>query len=330
MKKTISEPAELMEMANAFRFSRIILTGYELGIFTVLESKKNAPEIAGTLGTDPRATDRLLNALVAVGLVEKTGDIFSNTAFSTRFLVKDRPGYLSGLGHMINVWKTWSTLTETVRTGKSTALENSIENRGDAWREAFIAAMHARAPQQAREVAVMLNLSEATRMLDVGGGSGAFSFEFIRKNSKMKAVIFDLPSIVPISQKYIDREGFSGSVTTMSGDYLKDGFGKGFDLVLLSAVIHINSPEENVSLIKRCVEAMDSGGQLVILDHIMNDERTVPEVGAIFTLNMLVGTEKGDTYTENEIKTWMKDAGLNEIQRTDSSQGTSIMTGIKK
>src|ERR1039457_4619669 len=102
MKKIISEPAELMEMANAFRFSRIILSGYELGIFTVLESKNNALEIAGTLGTDPHGTDRLLNALVAVGLVDKTGHTFSNTAFSSRFLVRDRPGYLSGLGHMIN------------------------------------------------------------------------------------------------------------------------------------------------------------------------------------------------------------------------------------
>ena len=145
----------------------------------------------------------------------------------------------------------------------------------------------------------------------------------------MKAVVFDLPSIVPITKNYIDQEGFSGSVTTMAGDYLKDDFGKGFDLILLSAVIHINSSEENVSLVKRSVKAMDPGGQLVILDHIMNEERTVPEVGAIFTINMLVGTEKGDTYTESEIKSWMKDAGLQNIQRKDSNQGSSIMTGVK-
>jgi hypothetical protein len=328
MRKPISDPGELMELASAFRVSRIILTGYELGIFTVLENKNTSLEIAGALETDPRATDRLLNALVAVGLIDKTGKTFSNTAFSSRFLVKGHPGFLDGLGHMINTWKTWSTLTGTVHTGRATALENSIEDRGDAWREAFIAAMHARAPQEAREIAGMLDLSTTKRMLDVGGGSGAFSFEFIRKNKNIKAVIFDLPSIVPISQKYIDREGFSGSVTTRPGDYLKDDFGKAYDLIFLSAVVHINSLEENGLLIKRCTAAMNKGGQLVIRDHIMNEERTNPEAGAIFTINMLVGTEKGDTYTENEMRKWMIDAGLKDIRRVDSAQGTSLMIGV--
>ncbi len=329
MKKIISDPAELMEMANAFRISRVILTGYELGIFSILQEARTSSEIAGKSGTDPRATDRLLNALVAIGLVEKNKDKFSNTTFSSKFLVRENPGFLGGLGHMLNIWKTWSTLTESVRTGKSIAIENSIEDRGNEWREAFIAAMHARAPQQAKEVASLLDLSKTTRILDIGGGSGAFSFEFIRKNKKIKAVVFDLPTIVPITQGYIDREGFSGSVTTMAGDYLKDGFGKGYNFIFLSAVIHINSPDENRSLIRRCNAALDKGGQLVILDHIMNDDRTEPKAGAIFALNMLVGTEKGDTYTESEIETWMRDAGLKEIRRADSTQGTSLMIGIK-
>jgi SAM-dependent methyltransferase len=329
MRKVITEPGELMELANAFRVSRIILSGYELGIFTVLEDNKTSREIAGVLETDPRATDRLLNALVAVGVIEKKGEAFSNTLFASRFLVKGQPGYLEGLGHMVNVWKTWNTLTDTVRTGKSTVLASSIENRGDSWREPFIAAMHARAPQQARDIAALLDLSKTKRMLDVGGGSGAFSFEFIKKNRNIKAVIFDLPSIVPISRKYIDREGFTDSVTTMPGDYLNDSFGKGYDLVLLSAVVHINSFDENMSLIKRCAEAMNRGGQLVILDHIMNEERTIPEAGAIFTINMLVGTEKGDTYTESEIGSWITAAGLKEIRRADSPQGNSLVIGIK-
>ena len=329
MKKIISEPSEFMEMANAFRVSRIILTGYELGVFSILQEARTSPEIAGKLDTDTRATDRLLNALVAIGLVDKTRDKFSNTAFSSRFLVRERPGFMGGLGHMLNLWKTWSTLTECVRTGKSVAIETSIEDRGNEWQEAFIAAMHARAPQQAKEVATLLDLSKTTRILDVGGGSGAFSFEFIRKNKKIKAVVFDLPTIVPITQGYIDREGFSGSVTTMAGDYLKDGFGEGYDFIFLSAVIHINSPDENRSLIRRCNAALDKGGQLVVLDHIMNEDRTEPNAGAIFALNMLVGTEKGDTYTESEIEAWMKDAGLKEIRRVDSAQGTSLMIGIK-
>ena len=98
---------------------------------------------------------------------------------------------------------------------------------------------------------------------------------------------------------------------------------------MLSAVIHINSPGENISLITRCCAALDKGGQLVILDHIMNDDRTEPGAGAIFALNMLVGTEKGDTYTETEIGSWLKDAGLVKIKRIDGPKGTSLMIGSK-
>ena len=318
-----------MEMANAFRISRIILTGYELKIFDLLNEKRTSVEVSVKLGTEARATDRFLNALVAIGLIDKSNNLFSNTSFSSRFLVRESPAFLGGMAHLLNIWKTWSTLTECVRTGKSVVLENSIENRGNEWREAFIAAMHARAPQQVKDVASLLDLSKTTHILDVGGGSGAFSFEFIRRNNNIKAVVFDLPSIVPITRGYVDREGFSGSVTTMAGDYLKADFGTGYDLIFLSAIIHINSPDENNSLIRRCSAALDKGGQLVILDHIMNDDRTKPEVGAVFALNMLVGTEKGDTYTESEIKSWMVNAGLKEVKRVDSGQGNSLMICTK-
>ena len=115
----------------------------------------------------------------------------------------------------------------------------------------------------------------------------------------------------------------------MPGDYLKDKFGYDFDLILVSAVIHINSPEENRGLIKKCAESLTPGGQLVILDHIMNDDRTMPAVGAVFALNMLVGTEKGDTYTEQEIKSWMHEAGLKYIRRRDTPQGSNLMIGIR-
>lgn len=115
----------------------------------------------------------------------------------------------------------------------------------------------------------------------------------------------------------------------MAGDYLTDDFGTGYDLIFVSAVIHINSPEENDNLIRKCSNALNRGGQLVILDHFMNDERTEPLAGAIFAINMLVGTLHGDTYTETEVRNWMTQADLKNIIRKDTLQGTSLMIGIK-
>ena len=135
--------------------------------------------------------------------------------------------------------------------------------------------------------------------------------------------------MVTITQRYINREGFSDSVSTLPGDYLKDPFGEGYDMILLSAVVHINSSDENEFLVRKCADALGSGGQLVILDHIMSPYRTEPEAGAVFALNMLVGTKHGDAYTEAEIRKWMADAGFINIERKDTEQGTSIIIGIK-
>ncbi|MFH1159610.1 MAG: class I SAM-dependent methyltransferase, partial [bacterium] len=364
----ITDPAQLLEMANAFRVSRIILTAHELGIFDQLKGQGNTSEkIAQILGTKPRATDRLLNALVSIGLLHKKSGIFQSTGFSEKFLVSDSPAFLSGLSLINHTWKTWSTLTEAVRAGTSVYFEDSINERPEEWQQAFIAAMHRRAGPQAVEVADVLDLSHTTRVLDVGGGSGAFTFEFLKRNPGMMGVVFDLPNIVPLTERFINpspgsspgREekylapgpspqgegniappltppqkgrgvsSFSDRVLIKAGDYLKDDFGSGFDLVFMSAIIHINSPEENRLLIRKGAEALNPGGRLVILDHIMTEDRTEPLVGALFAINMLVGTLHGDTYTKEEIRSWMLDAGLLDVSMITTPGGLQLMTGNK-
>jgi len=189
--------------------------------------------------------------------------------------------------------------------------------------------MHARAGKQAPEVASVIDLKKTHKVLDVGGGSGAFSFAMIRNNPDIEATVFDLPNIIPLTLNYIAISGFSGQVNAIAGDYLADNLGSGYDLVFMSAIIHINSAEENLLLIRKGAEALNPGGQLIILDHIMTDDRTEPFVGAIFALNMLVGTFHGDTYTGNEIESWMKLAGLSETRCQTTPSGIQLFTGLK-
>ena len=217
-----------------------------------------------------------------------------------------------------------------MRTGKPAAdRPDQINDRGEAWLESFIAAMHGRGVAQGRELAALLDLSATKRTLDVGGGSGAFTFGFIEKNPAIEGVIFDLPNVTPITRKYIEKAGLTAKVTTTDGDYHITEFGSGFDLVLMSAIIHINNAEENAALITKGADALNPGGQLVIMDHVMNDERTEPFGGAVFALNMLVGTKHGDTFTEREIGGWMRDAGLRNIRLIVAESGMQMMVGVK-
>jgi len=326
----ITSPDEILKMVNAFRVSRIILTADELGVFDHMQGKGvTSKSVADDLHTSPRATDRLLNALVTLGLITKQEGLFKNTGFSGRFLVKSSPSYLGSLGLANQTWKTWSTLSEAVRMGTTVVMEHSINERTEEWRGSFISAMHARAADQAPEVAGTLDITNCRKILDVGGGSGAFAYAMIRENPQIHAVIFDLPNIIPMTRGYIENSGLASQVTTVTGDYLADSLGNGYDLVLMSAIIHINSPAENQLLIRKGAEALNSGGQLVILDHIMSEDRTEPQTGAVFALNMLVGTFHGDTYTRNEIRSWMLHAGLNEIELKLTPSGIQLMIGKK-
>ncbi|MBA4407721.1 acetylserotonin O-methyltransferase, partial [bacterium] len=201
---------------------------------------------------------------------------------------------------------------------------------GIDWLESFIGAMHYRGIKEAKLTSMLLDLSKVNHMLDVGGGSGAFAMEFIKKNPNMNAVVFDLPNVIPITGRYVAEERMTEKFSFLSGNYLTNDLGNGYDLILLSAIVHINSLEENNMLIKKCYDSLNNGGQIVIKDWVMNEDRTEPAGGAYFALNMLVGTERGDTYTETEMKNWFTNAGIKKIERKDTSFGSSLMIGHKE
>jgi 2-polyprenyl-3-methyl-5-hydroxy-6-metoxy-1,4-benzoquinol methylase len=189
--------------------------------------------------------------------------------------------------------------------------------------------MHWRGSLQAASVVSRLDLSGVSRVLDVGGGSGAYAMAFVQAREGIEAVVFDLPGVIPHTEAYIEEVGLSDKVKTSTGDYLEDDLGGGFDLVFLSAVIHSNSAEENQSLLRKVAGALEPNGQIVISDFIMDEDRTSPAIGTLFSLNMLVATESGDTYTESEVGGWLERAAFYGIKRIGTDFGTSLMVARK-
>ncbi len=324
------KPEEIRQLANSFQQSRILLTAVELDIFSVLDKKMLTPiEVASVIKTDSRATDRLMNALVALGFLRKVHGKFYNAENASQYLVKGKPEFMGGLYHSLGLWHTWSSLTESVKVGTSAA-ERRPSPSGIDWSEAFIAAMHYRGVKEAMILAMLLNLTNVKRMLDVGGGSGTFSMEIVKANPQMTAVVFDLPHILPITKKYVEAENMMDKIELKAGSFLTDDFGNGYDLILLSAIVHMNSYEQNKELIKKCSDSLNPGGQIIIKDWVMKEERTEPEGGTYFALNMLVGTMSGDTFTEKEMREWFSYAGISNVERKGTSFGGDLMIGVKR
>ena len=306
---------DLMNTMRGFQESRVLLAAVELDIFSAVGKGATASEVAGRLQAHPRSTETFLNALVAIGALSKSGDVFRNTPDTARYLVAGSPdNQRPALMHTVHVWKAWTTLTDAVRAGTA-VVPPGVDGRDAEWTQAFIAAMHRGALSAAPAVVETVGAAGVRRLLDLGGGSGAYSIAFAQANPELRAEVLDLDSVVPIAQKHIDEAGLAGRVTTRVGDLLTDEFGAAYDLVLLSAICHMFGPEENQDLLRRSYRALTPGGRVVIRDFVLEPDKTAPKGAALFALNMLVATRTGSTYSEAEYTSWLKGAGFVRVTR---------------
>jgi SAM-dependent methyltransferase len=320
-------PDELAQAIRGFQESRAILTAIELDAFTAVADGASAAEAAAKMGTDPRATDMLLNALAALGLLSKHDGAFHNTPVSMRYFVVGSPDdSRAATMHTANLWHRWSTLTECVREGTAVKRREPREV-DDRWTRPFIAAMHRNARERAPHVVRAVGTEGVRRMLDVGGGSGAYSIAFAQASAGLCAEVLDRPEVLAIAQGHIDRAGLAGRVTTREGDLCADDFGEGFDLVLVSAICHMLGPEENRDLLRRCRRALAPRGRVVVQDFILEDDKTAPKMAALFSLNMLVGTQRGASYNEREYAEWLGEAGFGEVSRIRLPGPSGLMLG---
>ena len=308
----------LMEEIMGFWQIRVILTGAELDLFTLLDgAPSTAGRLAAAAGCDGRALERLCDALAALGFLEKAGDVFSVSGKGA-LLASGRPvSVLPMLLHFNELWSKWSGLTEVVRTGRP--VEKAGGDAGEANRRAFIGAMHAIGLRLSTEIAAAFDASGFRCLLDIGGGSGVYTIAFLKRNPQMTAVLFDLPPVVGMAGQRIAAEGLARRVTLVSGDFYRDDLPSGCDLVLLSAIIHQNDAAGNVELYKKVFRALEPGGSLLIRDFVMDASRTTPVGGALFAVNMLVGTRGGGTYTFEEIRAGLEKAGFAGVERIRES-----------
>jgi predicted O-methyltransferase YrrM len=227
--------------------------------------------------------------------------------------------------HIANLWPRWSTLTDCVRAG--TSVETS--GRDGHWVKTFIAAMDRNAKERAGAVTKAIGSSGTKRMLDLGGGSGAYSIAFARAIPGLKSDILDTSDVIPLAQEYIRKAGLSDRITTRVGDMLRDPLGENYDLILASAICHMFSPEENRELFQRAYDALAPGGQLVVQDFILEASKTAPRAAALFSLNMLVGTRAGSSYSEPEYASWLRSAGFVDVRRVCLPGTNALMIGVR-
>ena len=318
-------PDRLDQMSRGYMPSRCLLTALELDLFTAVGDGANAEQIGAKIHANARAVGMLLNALVSLGLLSKNGNDYKNTPETARFFVQNsKDNHRNGLLHLANIWHSWSTLTDAVRRGTSIFADRDSTPE---WRRNFIDGMQRNAKDRAPLVVKAVGTVGVRRILDLGGGSGAYSIAFAKASPDIQCEILDVPEILPLTEEYVRKAGIASQVRLRPGDMLQDEFGSGYDLIMLNAICHMFSERQNRDIFRRARQALAPQGRLVVQDFILNPDKTGPQHAALFSLNMLVNTESGASYSEPEYTDWMKAAGFAEVRRINLSGPSDLFVG---
>jgi len=312
--------------------ARVLMAANHLNFFNTLgEEALPAEDVASRCGTHPRSTRTLLNACVALDILEKEGDRYRNSAEARESLVRSKPTYMGdGIAHQEDLWQPWGMLHEAVRSNRRVAERSNVE-RGTEVHRNFILAMHNRALQGAAVLAETLDLGGRQQLFDAGGGPGTYSIFLVKRYQGLKAIVFDLPQTVEIAKEIIAEYGMADLVTTHAGDYFKDDFRQGNDVVLLSAILHSMGPERSQLLLQKSFDSLVSGGLVVVHEGLISDDGTSPLRAVLFSLNMLVNTGEGQSYSGAEIIGLMEAVGFVQPRVVDLPRtvGTSLVIATK-
>ena len=323
---------DLLQMLKGFWHSRILFAGQELGVFDFLaQGPKTAAQVAQGLRLDLRGVEILLNALAALELLRKDTERFCVNPAVEDALVAGRPGsQASIIAHHRMMWDSWGHLDETICSGRPWRPPAGSSRTPDSKRvRAFIQGMAEIGQAAARELAGRVDLTHVERVLDVGGGPGTYSIALARRKPTLRATILDLPKPLEVAREYIARSGMQQQVEARKGNALKDDFGSGYDLALVSNLLHSFGPDDNARIVRKSAEALAPQGWLIVNEFALNEDRVSPVSAALFAVNMLANTEQGRTYTVGEIAQWMAEAGLKNIRHEDLLGHSTLTYGQK-
>lgn len=334
MTVAASNPALLMQLALAYRASCVLFTATDFDVFTQLGSgAKTVDEIATQCGATREPMRMVLESCVASGLLIKEGDRFANTPTADEYLVRGRPAFIGdGLKYARDLYPAWGGLTELVRTGAPTMPPETILGDDKAKTRAFVLAMHERARGIGSVLPHDIDLSGRRRLLDVGGGPGTYSMALVGKTPGLTSTVLDRPGVLEVTRELVAEHGFSDRVTLLPGDYLQTPFGDGYDVALLSGMMHRETEANARLLLQKAYDALNPGGLVIVSDVFFDDDRkTTPPFALSFALNMMLTSDHGSAHAKTEMQRWMEEAGFTGVVVRDMPKPNphSLVIGTK-
>ncbi|MBV9160811.1 MAG: hypothetical protein JO281_04465 [Pseudonocardiales bacterium] len=310
----------LIELGTAFWAAKTLLSAVEVGLFTALATgPADEPALSHRLNLHPRCSRDFLDALVALGVLERAAGSYRNTAAADRYLDEQKATYIGGWMRLASkhLFRAWSGLTESLRTGKphigwdsQDYFERLYEDLEE--RRSFMAAMDAWTTNIAVELAEGLDWREHTTFVDVGGARGNLAACLIDAVPHLRGTVFDMPEIAPLFEEHITERGATDRIDFVAGNFFTDPLPTA-DVLLFGHILHDWDAAKRRILIKKAHDTLQPGGIVVIYDRMIDDDRRENATALLTCLNLLVLTPAGSEYTVAEGRSYARDAGFAEI-----------------
>jgi SAM-dependent methyltransferase len=327
MKLPITTFEEFRDAVSAYRLPRVLLTALELNLFTVIGRKTwLLPDLARELKVSERGLSILCRNLAMAGVLRKQGNRYRNSPLAATALNADDPAYRGSYLRLItNHSNDWLRLMESVKSGEP--LDKDEPEEPD-YRRQFTWAMHHRTLETAPMIAAQLPLKGVKTLLDLGGGPGTYAMAFLSKNPGLSATVCDRPAALEVAKEIAAGHKAGSRLSYLALDLLTDDIPGRFDVIWYSNVLHIYSPEQNVSVFRRARAALADGGRLIIQDAFLHDrEGLFPEEASLFAVSMLLFTETGNTYSIADTTAWLKEAGFSSVRAVKMAKGKEDWEG---
>lgn len=317
MTDSTPQPEVFEQLSDGVYRATAMIAGVQLDVFTPLkDGPMSAEHIADAIGVDAFKLRPLLYALVIIDLLIVEGDLFSNTAEADHFLVQGRPAYMkTRLEFNLSLWQKTLNTAESIRTGKPQAKVDYVAMPPDEL-ESFLRGLHWNTLRVGRALADKIDFSSCRSLLDVGGGSGGLAIAMTEAYPDLEATVVDLPAVTPITQRIVEEDGAAKRVQVMTADVVREELTGSFDAAALKSFINVISPEQARQALHNINRVINPGGKIYITGgSILDNSRLSPPDLVTFNLVMLNCYEGGQSYTEQEHRDWLAEAGFEDIQR---------------
>lgn len=333
-KKQVT-PERLMKLSFAYAPPLIISAAVNNKVFDSLEhGAKTSEQVAKETGASARALRILMNALIGLGLLKKDRQgKYSLTTESAAFLLSKNPGTHAGFFGTIapNLISRWLRLSDIVREGRPTVAVNQ-ETEGTEFFSQLVENIIPMSYPPAQKLGDHLKLAKTKneiRVLDVGSGSGIWGIALAQKSPRVRVTAVDWVGMIPTTKRITQKFGAGDRFNYVEGDMLEANFGSGYDIATLGHILHSEGEDRSRQLLAKTFRALKSGGTIAIAEWLVNDDHTKPLPSLMFAVQMLVNTEKGDTFSFNEIKNWLEEAGFKKVRKLEAPGPSPLILATK-